>query len=446
MRETESGSSVDLSWPHLHAPVSSPIRASIARRLFLDSVRHLPLSVVMPDGRSYGRGRDQYAHGGDPCIVITDPAAFFARIGRDGSLGFGESYLLGVWETAGRVRGADNLSDELAAWLTIYGEALRDKTSPLLRGLRRLWQARLPVAQRNSVDGAPGNVRAHYDLNSALFRVFLDDSLTYSSAWFDDAADDLAAAQTRKVDAILDLAGVTAGTRLLDVGSGFGYLGIRAALVRGAESTGLTLSQMQFDHCLRAVEAHGLGAKVEFRLEDYREHSGTYDSIVSVEMIEAVGADYWADYFSMIDRLLAPGGRVGLQVITFPHQRMLASKHDFSWVDRYIFPGGALPSLTEINRLLRARTSLEIVQARRLSDSYARTLKEWRHRFLRARSDVAGHGFDETFIRLWTLYFAYFEAGFRSRYCDVWQLGLARTPPTAMRSPPSSFTRPPGRR
>ncbi len=144
-------------------------------------------------------------------------------------------------------------------------------------------------------------------------------------------------------------------------------------------------------------------------------------------MIEAVGSDYWIEYFRAIERLLKPGGFFAIQAITFPHRKMLASKNDFSWVDRYIFPGGELPSLQAIFQILKSDTSLEVTEARRLSDSYARTLREWRHRFVEALPAVKGLGFDDTFCRLWNLYFVYFEAAFNSRYCDVWQLGMRKS-------------------
>jgi cyclopropane-fatty-acyl-phospholipid synthase len=425
MRRVETASLGSLGWEHLQTPVSAPVRARLAQRLFLASVSTLKLQVIMPDGRIFGGGSGRFAAGGDPALRIIDPACFFARLGRHGTLGFGESFLLEAWGPSHGSRMTFEDSEELTAWLSIYARSLRERESAALLFLRRLWHRSLPLSEENSVSGARRNVQAHYDLDADLFKIFLDPWMVYSSAWFDEC-DDLPSAQLRKLDAILDLAHVDIGTRLLDVGSGFGGLAVRAASERGARVTGITLSQKQHEHATKWAEQLTLGERVAFVVEDYREHSGAYDAIVSVEMIEAVGPAYWRGFFESIDRLLRPGGHFGLQAIVLPHAKMMASKRDFSWVDRYIFPGGALPSLREIDRIIRRRTKLEIIEARRLTDSYARTLSEWRRRFLDSRAELLELGFDERFIRLWVLYFSYFEAAFQSRYCDVWQLGMRK--------------------
>jgi cyclopropane-fatty-acyl-phospholipid synthase len=425
VRRTERAGSPDLRWPHLATTPRNPVRAALAKRIFLHALADLPLSVVLPDGTSVGRGAGRFAEGGDPALVINDEDVFFTRVGRDGALGFGEAHLLGAWD-CGTASAADAVaSDELVAWLKVFGEYLRPRESRVLYLLRRLWYSAHPVSDRDGVAAAVGNVQAHYDLDPRLFGTFLDESMTYSSAWF-EPGDDLAAAQARKIDAILDLAGVGPGKRVLDIGSGFGGLAVRAARQRAADVTGITLSQKQFEHATALAGRLGLASQVRFSLEDFRRCSGTYDAIVSVEMLEAVGAANWRTYFEVVDRLLADDGRFALQVITFPHRKMVVSRNDFSWVDRYVFPGGALPSLREIDRILDSHTSLEVTATRRLTASYARTLREWRHRFAGQLATVTSLGFDATFCRLWVLYFAYFEASFRSRYCDVWQLGVRK--------------------
>lgn len=431
MRKVEVAKSVDLRWPHLNDEIGAPVRGALARHLFLHSVRSLPLQVIMPNAKVYGLGQGDFRSGGDPSIRILDPAHFFARLGKDGALGFGESYLLGTWEPGRGPQARFEASNELVAWLKIYARALRRRESDVFLMLRSLWLRSLPVSEKNSISGARRNIEAHYDLDPQLFRLFLDPFMVYSSALFNDVdnqmdVENLALAQKRKITAMLDLAHVGNGTRLLDVGSGFGGLAIQAACERSAKVTGITISRNQLEYALDRVEREGLGESVKFLAEDYRKHVGTYDSVVSVEMIEAVGAGYWKEYFTAIDRLLVPGGRFGLQVIAYPHLKMKAAKRDFSWVDRYIFPGGALPSLREIDRIVRLCTNLEIIETRRLSESYARTLRVWRRKFLEAEQEVRRLRFDDTFIRLWTLYFSYFEAGFRARYCDVWQIGFVK--------------------
>jgi cyclopropane-fatty-acyl-phospholipid synthase len=422
MRRTEQATQVNLNWPHLRTVRRNPLRAKLAEQLFRWTVRDLPLSVTLPDGTRFGKGT-----AGDPTLTVNDPEVFFSRTGRDRSLGFGEAYLLGAWDCGKSPHLEPSAADELVAWLSVYSEHLKALETPLYYRLRSLLHLAHPLSQRNSEEGALANVQAHYDLNGRLFETFLDEAMIYSSAWF-EPGDDLASAQRRKVDGILDLAQVGPGTRLLDIGSGFGGLALRAAAERQAEVVGLTLSESQLDYASSRARNAGLDGRVSFLLEDFRRHQGVYDAVVSVEMIEAVGSEYWVEYFQAVERHLKPGGFFGLQVITFPHQRMLAAKKDFSWVDRYIFPGGELPSLREINRILKAHTDMEMVATRRLSDSYAETLRQWRIRFVEAHDAVTALGFDETFCRLWVLYFAYFEAGFRSRYCDVWQVGIRKNP------------------
>ncbi|WP_367269092.1 class I SAM-dependent methyltransferase [Saccharopolyspora sp.] len=174
----------------------------------------------------------------------------------------------------------------------------------------------------------------------------------------------------------------------------------------------------------------GLADRVDVQLRDYRDAEGGYDAIVSVEMIEAVGAEYWPGYFRALDRLLAPGGRIGLQAITMPHDRMLASRRSRTWIHKYIFPGGELPSLQAIERCVRRHTGLRGIERHSFGPSYATTLHTWRNRFIENRERIAELGFGERFRRMWEFYLAYSEAGFRSGYLDVWQLGFGK-PPTA---------------
>jgi cyclopropane-fatty-acyl-phospholipid synthase len=256
--------------------------------------------------------------------------------------------------------------------------------------------------------------------------------MTYSCAWFDksqpaETATRLEEAQLRKIDGILDLAGVQAGTRVLEIGSGWGSLAIRAAQ-RGARVTTITLSREQLRLARERVEAAGLSGLAEVRVQDYREAGGEYDAIVSVEMIEAVGEAYWPTYFAALDRLLAPGGRAAIQAITMDHQRFLATRRSFSWIQKYIFPGGIIPPLQAVDETLAAHTTLRVTRQRELRAHYARTLHLWRERFLGQWPRIHAQGFDETFRRMWEFYLAYSEAGFRSGYLGVSQLQLTREP------------------
>jgi cyclopropane-fatty-acyl-phospholipid synthase len=214
---------------------------------------------------------------------------------------------------------------------------------------------------------------------------------------------------------------------VLEIGSGWGALAIRAARERGARVTTLTLSSEQQRLARERARAAGVADLVDVRLQDYRDATGSYDAVVSVEMIEAVGEEYWPTYFRSLDTLLAPGGRVGLQAITMPHESLLATRGSYTWIPKYVFPGGIIPSLRAIEDNLAAHTRLSLVERRELGPHYARTLALWRERFL-ANWDRLEGSFDETFRRMWEFYLAYCEAGFRVGYLGVSQLGLARHP------------------
>ncbi|MGW7316039.1 class I SAM-dependent methyltransferase, partial [Streptomyces sp. NPDC054865] len=269
------------------------------------------------------------------------------------------------------------------------------------------------------------NVQHHYDLSNELFDLFLDPSMTYSSAVFTAfpaRPEALEAAQHRKIDRLLDLAGVGPDRRVLEIGTGWGELALRAAS-RGADVVTLTLSAEQRDLAIRRIAEAGLSDRVSVRLQDYREARGTYDAVVSVEMIEAVGADYWPVYFRSLRDALAPAGRIALQSITMPHARMLLTDRTHTWISKYVFPGGLIPSRRAIEEHA-GRAGLGIVSDEGYGDHYAETLRLWRERFTSRADEVADLGFDVTFRRMWELYLAYSEAGFRSHYLDVRQLLL----------------------
>lgn len=396
-------------WADLATAPHSPGRAFAARRLFRFAVRGLPVRVALPGGERLGAGGPD-----SPVMRIERPDAFFHRLGVDAKIGFGESYMAGDWSSP---RPADLLTPFAARMATLV--------PPPLQVLRRFVDARRPRSERNTVDGARTNVQRHYDLSNDLFSQFLDETMTYSSAWFPAGTEDLATAQRHKIDAVLDLAGVRSGTRLLEIGTGWGELALRAAR-RGATVTTLTLSREQKDLAERKLAAAGVGGRVRVLLRDYREADGQYDAVTSVEMIEAVGEEYWATYFATVDRLLAPGGRFGLQAITMPHDRLLATRNSYTWIHKYIFPGGQVLSVPAIERAVRENTTLRIDERRELGDHYAHTLRLWQERFAERWQAIAGYGFDETFRRMWEFYLAYSEAGFRGGYLNAWQFGLTK--------------------
>jgi cyclopropane-fatty-acyl-phospholipid synthase len=395
----------------LAAPRRAPLRGAVARAIVGRAVADLPLRVRFPDGSSIGAGDS-----GDPLMLIHRPNTFFARLAADAKIGFGEAYMAGDWGTG---PGTD-----LAELLTPFASNVATLVPRPLQRFRALAERRQPAAEENTPTQARQNIHRHYDLSNDLFAAFLDETLSYSSALF-HAGDDLATAQRRKVDAILDMAGVGAGSAMLEIGTGWGQLAIQAAQ-RGARVTTITLSAEQRDLALRRIADAGVSDRVTVELTDYREATGSYDAIVSVEMIEAVGARFWPDYFSTLDRLLRPGGRVGLQSITMPHERMLATRNSYTWIHKYIFPGGIVPSVEAIESTLRTHTSLAIAERRDFGGDYATTLKCWRESFLTNWPLIAGDRFDHVFKRMWEFYLAYCEAGFRAGYLGVSQVALVR--------------------
>jgi cyclopropane-fatty-acyl-phospholipid synthase len=409
--------SASVRWPAAATP-RAPLRATIARMIFEHAVQLVPVRVTYPDGRVLGAGSET-----SPEFELVRPAAFFARLGRDAKVGFGEAYMAGDWRSG---PGTD-----LADLLTPFAARLATLVPAPLQKLRAFVDKRVPHDQENTPDGSRNNIAAHYDLSNDLFASFLDQTMTYSSAWFDESESvqtaTLEEAQLRKIDGILDLAGVRSGTRLLEIGTGWGTLAIRAAQ-RGAQVTTVTLSREQLELTCERVGAAGVPGRVDVRLQDYREVEGEYDAIVSVEMIEAVGEAYWATYFATLDRLLAPGGKVSIQTITMAHERVLATRRSFSWIQKYIFPGGIIPSLQSIDDTLAAHTTLRVTQRRELRAHYARTLHLWRERFNAQWPHIHAQGFAETFRRMWEFYLAYSEAGFRSGYLGVSQLEMTREP------------------
>jgi cyclopropane-fatty-acyl-phospholipid synthase len=405
-----------IRWPDVAVARGSASRAQIARVLFGAAVASLPIRVGLPADRRLGAGRADA-----PLMTIRNPGAFYTRLGTDGLIGFGESYMAGDWDCA-----------DLTGLLTVFAAHVGDLVPTPFQRLRTMAVRRQPAADKQTKAGSRRNIGRHYDLSNEFFGLFLDDTMTYSSALFETTADGVPAAaerllgqaQRRKFDRLLDEARVGPGSRLLEVGTGWGELAIQAAR-RGALVRTVTISARQRELAARRVAEAGLADRVSVELRDYRDVSGEYDAICSVEMIEAVGDRYWDTYFAQLDQLLAPGGRVALQSITMPHDRMMASRRTYTWILKYIFPGGLIPSVTAIEDSLR-RTRLRVTGRYDFGPHYAQTLQIWRDRFDARRDEVIALGFDDVFIRMWLFYLCYAEAGFRAGYLNVSQLTLDR--------------------
>ncbi|WP_314614079.1 cyclopropane-fatty-acyl-phospholipid synthase family protein [Streptomyces stackebrandtii] len=404
-------------WPDVaRLARASGLRTAIARRVLARAFTRLPIRIG-PGGPPGAVPRPTTGETGPPTLNLYDPAAFHRRVGADGLIGFGESYMAGEWD-----------SDDLVGLLTVLAAHVDDLVPAPLRRLRGAWVRRRPARDRNTLEGARDNIHRHYDLSNDLFARFLDPSMTYSSAVFDTlpaTPGEFTSAQHRKIDRLLDLAGVGPGTRLLEIGTGWGELAVRAAS-RGADVLTVTLSEEQRALALRRIADAGVSHRVSVELRDYRQVQGRYDAVVSVEMIEAVGAEYWPAYFAALRRLLAPGGAVALQAITMPHERMLHTARTHTWISKYVFPGGLIPSRDAIAHE-SAAAGLGITHDTGFGAHYAETLRLWREAFVQESAAVGALGFDRVFQRMWELYLAYSEAGFRAHYLDVRQLRLVAT-------------------
>jgi cyclopropane-fatty-acyl-phospholipid synthase len=394
----------------------------LAKAVTRHAARRLPFSVAVPGGGSEGTRRP-----GDPVLLLRRPEAFYRRLGANGLIGLGEAFQAGDWD-----------SEDLPGLLTVFAAGVDTVIPPWLQRVRGHSAARRrPREEEQTIDGARRNARHHYALPDGLFRAFLDETMCYSSAIFPVGADGrvmaedgaLAEAQRRKIDRLLDLAGVRDGTRVLEIGTGWGELAVRAAQ-RGALVHAVTNMAEHAEFARDRASRAGVTSRVRVDQLDYRELTaadGGYDAIISVEMIEAVGRQYWPRYFRALEGLLAPQGRIGMQAMTMRHDRMTRTSTTYTWIDKYIFPGGLIPSLHGIEQAL-AQSGLRVADRSAFGAHYRATLALWRARFNRNWASVAELGFDETFRRTWDLYLAFSEAGFAAGYLDVDQFLITRHP------------------
>jgi cyclopropane-fatty-acyl-phospholipid synthase len=349
-------------------------------------------------------------------LQVLDPE-FYRAVARNGSVGAGESYMDGQWRC-----------DDLVGLIQLLLRN-RDLLDGLESGLARLGGMAMRAwhtLRRNTRDGSRRNIAAHYDLGNDFFGLFLSGDLMYSSAIWTDPADTLETASARKLERICRKLDLQPTDRVIEIGTGWGGFALYAATHYGCHVTTTTISREQHALASKRVAAAGMGAHVELLLEDYRDLDGQYDKLVSIEMVEAIGAPYLDVYFAKIGALLKPDGLALLQAITIEDHRYAQALKSVDFIKRHVFPGSFIPS---INALLAAKTrtsDLALIQLEDFGSSYALTLKAWRERFMAKLAQVRAQGFDERFIRLWEFYLAYCEGGFRERSIGVAQLLLAK--------------------
>ena len=361
-----------------------------------------------------------------PCIRldVLDPQ-FYGRVAARGSVGAGEAYMDGMWCCS--VPGLDS-SESLVALVRLLLRN-RDLLDGLESGLARLGGAALRAwhaARRNTREGSRRNIGEHYDLGNDFFRLFLSEDLMYSAALWQGAGDTLEAASARKLETICRRLQLVPSDHVIEIGTGWGGFALHAARHYGCRVTTTTISREQ--HAVataRAAEA-GLAHRIEVRLDDYRDLTGHYDKLVSIEMIEAVGEHYLEEYLRTVDRLLKPDGLALVQAITIEDHRYRQALRSVDFIKRHVFPGSFIPSVSAVLAAKTRVSDLALVALEDFGDSYARTLAAWRERFLARLPQVRALGFDERFIRLWEFYLAYCEGGFRERSIGVAHLLFAK--------------------
>ena len=378
----------------------------------ISKLRYGRLHLTMPDGNQYQfEGSEQ---GPDADMTIHSHNAI-KRMMADGKMGFCEAFMVA------EITSHDPAAlVELAVMQNDYVEA-NLKFSVIKTQLRKLMHYR----NNNSKTGSRKNISYHYDLGNSFYDKWLDRSMTYSSAYFERETDDLKTAQEAKYRRLAEMVGLKRGDRVLEIGCGWGGFAEFAASHYDVHITGITISQEQYDYAVARIEKAGLSDKVTLKLTDYRDVTEQFDKIVSIEMFEAVGEAYWPTYFSTLSRCLHQGGKAALQVITIDDAIFDDYKREPDFIQQYIFPGGMLPSVPRLDTPLKS-AGLKLVEDNGFGLHYARTLKEWRDRFLEAWPEISDTGFDQRFKRMWELYLAYCEGGFRAGSIDVRHMLIER--------------------
>jgi cyclopropane-fatty-acyl-phospholipid synthase len=349
-------------------------------------------------------------------ITVLDARAYSAVLS-EGSIGLGRGYIEGWWDSADPMTAVRVIIRNMAAI-----DAARNRVHRLTGWATDRLRSALP---RRGRSGNREDIAAHYDLGNAFFELFLDETMTYSSALFASTDSTLADASRHKYDVLLAELDVRADHRLLEIGTGWGGLAMRAVDTTGCHVTTTTISAEQLTEARRRVEAAGHRDRVELLDVDWRDLSGSFDRIISIEMIEAVD---WRDYdafFATIERCLKPDGLVAIQAICLPDSRYERAKNTEDFIRRFVFPNGCLPSISAISKAVGRATEMQIIGVEDFSSHYAETLRRWRTRFEARLDEAHAMGLDERFCRLWRFYFAYCEAGFRERHCTVNHIVLA---------------------
>ena len=370
------------------------------------------VDFILPDGRQF---RAEGAKPGPVAEVFINNPDVFARLVREGDLGFSDAYLDGWWTTP-----------DLQAFMDFIhadNDDMYDEFPGM--GLVRAWEKARFWFQSNSKRQALKNISYHYDLGNDFYRLWLDDTMTYSSALFTTSQESLENAQVAKYASMIDQMGVKPGDHVLEIGCGWGGFAEYAAKERGLKVTGLTISKEQLDFARKRINNNGLGDKVNLKLQDYRDETGVYDGVASIEMFEAVGEKYWPIYFNKVKQCLKPGKQATLQIITIHDARWEVYRKGVDFIQKYIFPGGMLPSPTVLRQEV-AKAGLDVQHSIEFGKSYSQTLRRWFEVFNDQWDTISTMGFDDRFRRMWNFYLTSCAATFESGNCDVTQITLQK--------------------
>lgn len=406
----------------LTARLQQPVARAWVDRLAREGVMRLFASLtrgtlILREGADVFEFGETAAHSSLVAEVEILHPSFYRFILFGGTVGSGEAYMQGTWQSPALTRVIEVMVMNLATLSKMNKRWQR--FASIVGAWRYYWQ-------KNSKAGSKRNISAHYDLSNDFFKLFLDPTLMYSAAIYPSDTASLHEASLNKLQRVCDQLALTADDHLLEIGAGWGGLAIYCAQTTGCKVTTVTLSNEQFNHARQQVAAVGLSGQVEVHLCDYRDIQGQYDKLVSIEMIEAVGHQYFGNYFAKCSSLLKPHGKMLLQAITIPHERFERGKYKMDFIRQYIFPGGCLPSQQIIMDNITRHTDMELVNFKDITLDYARTLKAWAEAFDQQHPAVKALGFDEVFIRMWQFYLSYCEGGFRQRVISTSQWLFAK--------------------
>jgi cyclopropane-fatty-acyl-phospholipid synthase len=356
-------------------------------------------------------------------VQVNDPE-FYGEVALGGSIGAAESYIRGHWN-------CDDLTSLVR--LLVRNRKLLEDIEGVARYLRLPLEKLLQLWRRNSRAGSRRNIAAHYDLGNDFFELFLDETMSYSCGVFERPAAGLSEASLAKIDRVCRKLQLTPRDHLLEIGTGWGSLALHAAQNFGCRVTTTTISSEQYKAARERIAAAGLADRVRVVCQDFRDLEGQFDKLVSIEMIEAVGRDYLDEYFRVCERLLKPAGQMALQAILIPDRQFANYARSVDFIQRYIFPGGFLPSLGAICAALSRTSELQVFHMEDISVHYARTLNLWRARFYENLPAIRDLGYSDEFVRMWEFYLCYCEGGFLERSCACAQILL--TKPRCAREP-----------